>query len=173
MSFTRVSNSMRSFQRGYKICQLTGLLIFSETFDSLLIHVSLLMDTNRCVQTIATVSVNLRFDFRRCMPVLGFGSWQTILGPCDASFSFLRPIQSTRGEFAKNFAGYHPIMSLFKLLRKLGFRVQNLTARLRSVELIASLKVKRLIYAVNDLQTIPEVLTQRRKHSRCHFRSQH
>ena len=93
------------------------------------------MDTNRCVQTIATVSVNLRSDFRRCMPVLGFGSGQTILGSCDASFSFLRPIQSTWGEFAKTLAGYHPIMSLFKLLRELGFRVQNLTARLRSVEL--------------------------------------
>ena len=107
------------------------------------------------------------------MPVLGFGSGQTILGPCDASFSFLRPIQSTWGEFAKTLAGYHPIMGLFKLLRKLSFRVQNLTARLRSVELIAGLKVKRLVYAVNDLQTIPEVLTRRRKHSRCHFRSQH
>lgn len=149
------------------------MFIFSKTFDSLIINVSLLMDTDRCVQPIAPVSVDLRFDFRRCMSVLGFGSGQTILGPCNASFSFLRPIQITWGEFAKTFAGYHPIMGLFELLRELGFCVQNLTARLRSVELKAGLKVERLVYAVNDLQTIPEVFTLRRKHSRCHFRSQH
>lgn len=128
-----------------KLVWLTGLFIFSETFDSYVVNVSLLMDTSRRVQTISPISIDLRFDFGRRMPVLCFGFGQTILRPCNTSFSFLSPIQSAWGKFAKTFICSHPIMGLFELLRELRFRVQNLTARLRSVELICDSKLKKCL----------------------------